>query len=90
MKKLKTAGLALALALGVSGAFVSHSASAASKSTVASYNWQEFDRSGNPSGTLSNQTEAQAESTTGCSSGTTIVCAQTTNAVPQLKIYYTH
>jgi hypothetical protein len=87
MKKLKTAGLALALALGVSGAFVSHSAIAATKS-AASYNWQLFDREGNPAGTLTNDTEVQAENATGCSSGTDLVCAHTTNATPQLIIYY--
>ena len=87
MKRLKTAGLALAMVLGVSGAFVSHSAHAASKNDP-SYNWQEFDRLGNPSGTLTDVTEEQAEHDTGCSTGTLIKCAVTTNAPEPITIYY--
>ncbi|WP_316837261.1 hypothetical protein [Pedobacter nutrimenti] len=74
MKHLKTTFLALALIAGVSGAFVTKTANAASTAKQVSYDWIRFDRAGHIIGTLTNKTVAQAQSITGCT-GTNELCA---------------
>ncbi|WP_183573828.1 hypothetical protein HDF18_08435 [Mucilaginibacter sp. X5P1] len=86
MKKVKSSILAFLLIAGVSGAFATKIAKAAGKRST-SYNWTVYDRNGVQTGTLSNKTEAQAESATGCSSGTPTKCAVATGGP---TIYYTN
>ncbi|PTT00715.1 hypothetical protein DBR11_09295 [Pedobacter sp. HMWF019] len=74
MKSLKTTFLALALVAGVSGAFVTKTANAASNAKQVSYDWIRFDRAGNITGTLTNKTVAQAQLITGCT-GSNQLCA---------------
>jgi len=65
--------LSAALIIAVSGAFVSNHAKAA-KLQGSTYNWTEYNRQGVVIGTLENATEAQAESTFGCSGSLSVKC----------------
>ncbi|PTS91493.1 hypothetical protein DBR11_28950 [Pedobacter sp. HMWF019] len=68
MKSLKTTFLALALIAGVSGAFVTKTANAASNAKQTTYDWIQFDRAGHIIGTFTNKTVAQVIALTGCNS----------------------
>jgi len=85
MKKVKTSILAVLLIAGISGAFATKTAHASGRKAM-SYNWQLFDRSGNPDGTLTDKTEAQVEGSTGCGVGT-VKCAVATGGP---TIYYSN
>lgn len=84
MKKLKQGLLSAALIIAVGGAFVTNHAKAA-KPQDPTYNWTEYDRSGNKIGMLNNATVAQAQSTFGCNGSTALKCGVAAGAP---TIYY--
>ena len=89
MKKFKTGLLAFALVLGVSGAFVSK-IHAAPKVKTETYDWQHFDRNGNPLGdSESGKTVLEAQGDYGCS-GDQAICAVGTNGPDTETIRYSN